>query len=324
MMKRYLLSKGISIGFFVITLIFCIIFLLLITIPYALILLMACTISLLFIAWLFVSYQIEHRKLRRMEQLIEQLEQPYLVGEILLEPTSLIEQKYFEMMRVISHDAISQVEATSRQSVDYKEYVEQWIHELKTPLTAMSLILANEPDVRKLRRELKRADNLTDTILHYARLQTLEKDKQFSSFPMAQIVNAAVKNQMDVLIAAKIQVEIIGDFQIYNDQKALQFIINQLLINSAKYCPACKITIHMQHHQLVYTDNGIGIPKHELSRIFERGYTGSNGRTLGTSTGMGLYIVAKLCDELHISYTAHSEVNQFTRFTFIFPNLTKM
>lgn len=324
MMQQFLLGKMITIGFLTITFIFSVSYLFLLQLPTGTIFMIASTYLLLFTGWLFISYYSERRKLKRIEQLLETLKEPYLLGEVLPKPTSMTEQNYFSVVQFISHDAISRVELANRQSRDYKEYVEQWIHELKTPLTAMNLILANEADSRKLRRELKRADNLTDNILHYARLQTIEIDKQLSHFDVAPLINKAVKNQMDILIAAKIQVEVIGDFHVYSDQKALQFMINQLLINSAKYCPGSKVTIEALNNRIIYEDNGIGIEAHEIPRVFERGFTGSNGRTLGTSTGMGLYIVSKLCEELCIELQVKSEIGKFTRFELTFPNLTKM
>lgn len=124
---------------------------------------------------------------------------------------------------------------------------------------------------------------------------------------------------MDILIAARMQVAIEGDATVYTDQKALQFIMNQLLINSAKYCPESKVLMTIQDNVLIYEDDGMGIAKHELPRIFEKGYTGTNGRKLGTSTGMGLYIVANMCKELHIHLEVESEVGRFTRFVLTFP-----
>lgn len=325
MIKEFLLGKIITIGFFSLLTIFLITFLLMLDIPTGTILLFSIMVIALFSLWLYTSYMFEMRRFKQISRLIEQVEDPYLIGTILPSPISSLEKKYFELMQIVSHDAISKVERNNQQSKNYKEYVEGWIHELKTPLTAMSLILANSQDVQKLRRELKRADNLTDNILHYARLQTLEKDKQLSEFSLSEVLNSAVKNQMDVLIAAKMQVKIEGDFTVYTDQKAIQFIMNQLLINSAKYAPNSTLSIRATtHYQLIYEDNGIGILKHELPRIFERGYTGTNGRRLGTSTGMGLYIVATLCKGLNISIEVQSEVGQFTRFILTFPTLTKM
>lgn len=321
MMKLFLLDRIITIGFLLLSFIFMLLFLALLNIPFVTILSIAMIFVSLCIGWLAVSFFVMKRRRNRISSLLQQMEAPYLIGALLPKPSSFIEQQYVEMMRIVSQDAIYRVEQANREAREYKEFVEQWIHELKTPLTAMSLILANNPDTRKLRRELKRLDNLTDHVLHFARLQSIEKDKQFSKFPLAPLLNQAVKNQMDLLIAAKIEVSIEGDATIYNDQKTLQFIVNQFLINSAKYCPGSKVSMRMDENTFTYEDNGIGIPKHELPRIFERGFTGANGRTLGTSTGMGLYIVATLCKELHIQLDVDSQIEQFTRFTLTFPQI---
>lgn len=302
-----------------------IIFLAILKIPTLTIVTLAALYIVLCGTWLAISFIVIKRKLFRLEQLLQQIEKPYLVGEVLSKPSSFAEQQYYDIMRMISQDAISRVEKENREAHEYKEFVEQWIHELKTPLTAMNLVLANDADIRKLRRELKRLDNLTDHILHFARLQSIEKDKQFAYFQLAPLLNQAVKNQMDLLIAAKINVSVEGNATIFNDQKALQFIVNQFLINSAKYCPNSQVKMQISENAFVYEDNGIGIPKHELPRIFERGYTGTNGRKLGTSTGIGLYIVSSMCDELHIHLEVQSKLGEFTRFTLEFPpNLTKM
>ena len=325
MMKAFLLDQLVTICFLCIGFISMFIFFLLLDIPLVTIGSILVVYTVLCIGWLCVSFMVMKRRLTRINRLVQQIEQPYLIGEVLVKPSSFIEQQYFEVMRVVSQDAILRVEQENREALEYKEFDEQWIHELKTPLTAMSLILANDADIRKLRRELKRLDNLTDHVLQFARLQSIEQDKQFATFSLAPLLNQAVKNQMDLLIAAKIQVVIEGDSTVYNDQKALQFIVTQFLINSAKYCPNSRVFMRIAENTFTYEDNGIGIPSHELPRIFDRGYTGTNGRKLGTSTGMGLYIVANMCAELNIQLNVESELGQFTRFTLVFPpNLTKM
>ncbi|AWE07273.1 hypothetical protein DCE79_07740 [Lysinibacillus sp. 2017] len=321
MMKPFLLDKMITIGFLCMAFIFMVVFLVVLNVPVITISTMGAVYILSFTGWLIVSFTLAKRKQTKLNHLVQQLEQRYLVGEVLPVPSSYTEKQYYELMQVVSKDAIHRVEQANREAYEYREFVEQWIHELKTPLTAMNLILANDGDKRKLRRELKRLDNLTDQVLHFARLQSIEKDKQFDRFSLAILLNQAVKNQMDVLIAARIQVSIEGDSTVYTDQKALQFIVNQFLINSAKYCPESKVVMTVCDNVFTYEDNGIGIMKHDVPRIFERGYTGTNGRKLGTSTGMGLYIVANMCQELHIHIQVEAEVGQFTRFTLTFPQI---
>jgi signal transduction histidine kinase len=324
MIREFLQDKFISLGFLWIGYFLLLLFLMLINVPFGTIVMVALAFIIVQLSWLITSYVYEKKRYVEMQQQMAKLEETYLLGEVLRKPRSLVERKYYEAMLTVSQDAIARVEQSERSAKEYKEYVELWIHEIKTPLTAMSLILANEQDVWKLRRELKRADNLTDNILHYARLDSIEKDKQLKEHSLNVMLNDAVKNQMDLLIASKMKVEIDGDSTVYTDSKAIQFIVNQLLTNSAKYCPGAKITMCVKGNELLYEDDGIGILAHELERITERGYTGTNGRKLGTSTGMGLYIVAQLCKELHIELKIKSELNSYTRFQFIFPNLTKM
>ena len=144
-------------------------------------------------------------------------------------------------------------------------------------------------------------------------MRTAEKDTQIKEFQVADVIEEAVKSQMELLIAAKINVETEGDFTVHSDSKSLAFILKQLLINCGKYCPGCHIHIRAAEGVITVEDNGIGIPSHELGRVTERGFTGSNGRKLGGSTGMGLYIVKKLCDKLGHAITIESVKGEYTR-----------
>jgi signal transduction histidine kinase len=227
-------------------------------------------------------------------------------------------------MKTVSRSAITTVEKAKQENEEYREYVESWIHEMKTPLTACSLILENGGNTQKLRRELKRADNMTESILYYARTKSLEKDTIIRTFSVSDVIESSVKSQMTILIAAGISIEVKGDSIVSSDDKALGFIINQLLINSAKYCPGCHIKIAADNNIITYEDDGIGIPSNELARVTERGFTGTNGRRIGNSTGMGLYIVKELCKHLGITLSITSEVNRFTSFHLTFHSLTKL
>lgn len=289
------------------------------------IILMLFTLYITFISlWLLISYLFERNKIIKLNDITDKLSDKYLLGELIPKPKKFIDLQYHHVIKTVSHSAIGVVEQTKKDKEDYCEYVESWIHEIKTPLTACSLILANGGDVNKLKTELKTADNLTETILYYARLRTVEKDRQIKEFNVLNVVEEAIKSQMELLIAAKIRVETKGDFKVYSDSKALCFIIKQLLINCAKYCPECLIIINSENGKIQVEDNGIGIPKHELGRVTERGFTGLISKTLGGSTGMGLYIVQELCERLEISMNIDSEPNIFTRVTLTFNNITKM
>lgn len=274
--------------------------------------------------WLLVSFTIERRNMLKLQRIEKELKDKYLLAEILPQPMGYLERQYYQIIKTISRSAVGIVEETKREKEEYCDYVESWIHEIKTPLTACSLILDNHGDVRKLRRELKRADNLTENILYYARLRSAEKDTKIKALQAADVIEEAVKSQMELLIASKISVETKGDFIVYTDSKSLCFILKQLLINSAKYCVGCHITIAASGERIILEDDGIGIPSHEIRRVTERGFTGTNGRKLGSSTGMGLYIVNELCKRLDIEMHVESEEGNYTRITLLFKNLTKL
>ena len=279
---------------------------------------------ILAVGWVIVSFFLDSSRIKRLQQLVGSLNEKYLLGEIVPKSYNPLERQYYDIMQTISRDAIGIVEKERREREEYCDYVESWIHEIKTPLTACSLILSNGGDRGKLKAELKRADNLTENILYYARMRTADRDMSITKASAAKIIEQAVKEQMDVLISANISVETNGDFTLYTDAKAVSFIIKQLLINCAKYCRGCHIDIDAADGMITVYDNGIGIPDYDVSRITERGFTGTNGRRLGGNTGMGLYIVNELCKNLGITFKAESKQNEYTRITLSFNSLTKM
>lgn len=320
--KEYLNSKLITISFLIIGGLILAVFtaisrvnLLFITVIFLFYLLIIST-------WLIIDYITEKHKIEKLSKLIEELPDKYLVGEILPKPDNTIERRYYNIMKEVSRSAIGAVKKAEQEKENYCNYVESWIHEIKTPLTAISLIIDNGSNISKLKSELKRADNLTESILYYARLRTAEKDLLIQELNVSNIIEDAVKSQMELLISSHISVKTQGNFKVYSDSKILIFIINQFLINCAKYCPDSTITITASNGLITIKDNGIGIPTHDLSRLKERGFTGENGRIYGNSTGMGLFIANELCKNLNIEMSIDSVQNEYTEITLKFSNLT--
>ena len=287
-------------------------------IPLSLLLVLLLSGAVVLLLCLAAGWRRADRRLRMLRSRLDTMPEKYLIGETLPRPRDAVEQQYYLLMKEISRSAIGAVEQARAEKQDYCDYVESWVHGIKTPLTACALILANGGDPAKLRRELRRADNLTETILAYARLRTAEKDTQISAVGLRAACDQAVREEMELLIAAGISVAIEGDGKAYTDPKLLVFILKQLLINCAKYCPGCRVDISLGERSLTFSDNGSGIPAHELKRVTERGFTGSAGRARGESTGMGLYIVSELCKTLNIAMEIASEEQRFTRFVFRF------
>ena len=315
----YLESKTISLCLGGIGLLYLTLIVWLCGLPLSLLLIFAFSGVFVLLICMVLSWRRTDRRLRMLKSKIDSMLETYLIGETLPRPKDVVELQYYLLMQEISRSAIGAVEQAQAEKQDYCDDVERWVHEIKTPLTACNLILANGADPVKLRRELRRADNLTETILTYARLRTAEKDTQISLTDLRGLCDKAIREEMELLIAADISISVEGEASVYTDPKLLVFILKQLLINCAKYCPGCQIQISLEQGCLRFEDNGPGLPAHELQRVTERGFTGSAGRKQGQSTGMGLYIVRRLCENLNIGLALASEEGRYTRFTFRFP-----
>lgn len=322
--RDYAASKLISLSFAAIGGLYLILVSYLCGIPLSLLCLLLFSAAMVVSLGMIIGWRYTDKRLKMLKSRIRELPEKYLIGETTDQPKDAIEAEYFLLMKEISRSAIGAVEQERAARQDYCDYVESWIHELKTPLTACSLILSNGGDPAKLRRELRRADNLTETILTYAKLGTVEKDTQIGIIDLRTVCEQAIREEMELLIGADISVTVDGTCPVYTDSRMIVFILKQLLINCAKYCPGCQIQIVLAEGTLNFTDNGPGIPAHELNRVTKRGFTGAAGRNRGQSTGMGLYIVSELCKALNIKLEITSEECKFTRFSFFFPQSDKI
>ena len=149
-----------------------------------------------------LGYWVARRRVNRLWKLCDSFPEKYLLGELVPPPFGVVEREYFEIMKLISRDAIGKTEQAKQEKEEYFESVEKWVHEIKTPLTACTLICDNGGDLKKIRRELRRADNCTDTILQYARLRSSQNDRRISKFQIAETVEEAIQSQRELLIAS--------------------------------------------------------------------------------------------------------------------------
>ncbi len=288
-------------------------------------------VSILGIVVIFVGISIGRflfyrKRFKQLASMLEQTKDKYLCGEMLKKPTNFLEEKYFEVMREISHAAITKVEESQRLEREYEEYIEGWVHEIKTPLMAATLIAENEGNSQKLKRELIKADMLAENILYFAKLGSLGKDIQLKTCNMEDIVGAVLMEEMDILILSGISADVDVDGEVVTDPVLFKFVLKQLMVNAAKYCPGCTLHIEWKDEQLSVEDNGPGIAAHELPKVTEKGYIGELGRKNANGTGMGLYIAKTICGHLNIDFQIVSIEGRFTRFMFTFSksNLSKM
>ena len=277
----------------------------------------------------------QRARLLELKSILDGLERKYLFTECVPPPKGLFERRLFDLARLAGRNmtgAVSDAQASQRE---YREYVERWVHEIKAPITAARLI-CRELDGetrRKLIVELSQIEAHVERALFYARAENPEQDCLFRQIELEKIAALAIENHRSLLIQNDIRVEMENmNCAVYTDEKWAVFILGQLLQNAARYRgsePVITLSAKLlgRQAQLIVHDNGIGIPAHELPRVFERGFTGSNGRIRGGSTGIGLYLCRKLAVFLELELRMDSQEGAGTTVTLTFPakeNLTKL
>ena len=269
---------------------------------------------IILISCLLLFYYSRKKYLDKLLDMTEKLDERYLLPEIMQEPERADEQVFYQIMKMSEKSMLEHIGEIQRERQEYKEYIEQWIHEVKTPITAMKLICENNrcSFTRDLMAELENINRFTEQALYYARSEHTEKDYSVREMALSQVVHQAIADNKYLLLQSgmRLEVEEMQD-TVYSDEKWVRFILNQLIANAVKYRtkqPVLRISTHKQQDQvvLVVEDNGIGIAASDLPRIFEKGFTGQNGRMVQQSTGIGLYLCKRLCEKLGIGITAES------------------
>ncbi|RHR25601.1 sensor histidine kinase [Clostridium sp. AF19-22AC] len=267
-----------------------------------------------FISCLMVSYVMRKKHLEKLLHMTEQLEERYLIPEIMEKPQRADEQVFYKIMKLAEKSMLEKIGEVRRERKEYKEYIEQWIHEVKTPITAMKLLCENNRSdfTRDMLVELENINRFTEQALYYARSEHTEKDYSIREIRLGDIVHGAIADNKYLLRQNHVSITV-DDMEndIYADDKWVRFILNQIISNAVKYRTE-QLTLHFfttkkdDRILLFIEDNGIGIPQSDLPRIFEKGFTGQNGRTIQNSTGIGLYLCKRLCDKLGIGLAANS------------------
>ena len=280
------------------------------------------TVLFILVVWLIVLasclllfYFSRKKYLNKLLDMTEQLKERYLLPEIMQEPERADEQVFYQIMKMAEKSMLERIGEVQRERKEYKEYIEQWIHEVKTPITAIKLICENNrcSFTRELMAELENINRFTEQALYYARSEHTEKDYSVREINLSDVVHGAIADNKYLLRQNNVAVTVEDvEYSIYSDDKWLRFILDQLISNAVKY-RADQQALHFfavkENDSIILSveDNGIGIPQSDLPRIFEKGFTGQNGRMIRSSTGIGLYLCRRLCDKLGIGISASSE-----------------
>lgn len=257
---------------------------------------------------------------------LDRLDQKYLISELIKKPNFYEGEILYESIYEIDK-SMTEIVSEYKQSVkDFKEFIELWIHEVKIPLASLSLIVHNNKSAvnKKIKEQINHLEDYTEQILYYVRSENPEKDYLIKKCSLDEIVkNVALKNQDNFRYKHTDFIVSDLDKTILTDSKWLEFIINQIVSNSLKYQrenPYIKITAleKKDEIQLIIFDNGKGISSSDLPRVFEKSFTGENGRDTSKSTGMGLYICYNLCQKLGHTIKIESVKDKFTKVTISF------
>ena len=290
-------------------------------------------IPLIIMGLYIISIIIEYFKRKKfydnLLNMLEELDEKYLITEIIKTPNFLEGQIFKNSLEQIDKSMLENVNKYKYMTEDYKEYIELWIHEIKIPIATSKMVIENNKNAitKSIDEELDKVENYIEQALFYARSNTVEKDYYIRKVVLKEIVNESIKKNKSSLIQEKISIDIHDlDIEVNTDNKWIVFILNQIIQNSIKYRKKENSVIEIYANQgkenviLYIKDNGIGIKQGEITRVFEKGFTGTNGRLSNKkSTGIGLYLCKKLCNKLGIGIELNSVQNEGTEVKLVFP-----
>ncbi|MDN4493157.1 sensor histidine kinase [Ureibacillus aquaedulcis] len=229
-----------------------------------------------------------------------------------------------ELYRVYQHEVQALYASQNRQ----EKFLNQWIHQMKTPVSVLELLLQEEGplDKKSVQEEVDRIKRGLELVLMNARLEKFEDDMQVEQVYLKQIVNATINENKRLFITNRVfpETHIDEELAVASDSKWLKFILGQFITNAVKYTfeqnkhiiiSATKVDSEVK---LTIRDEGIGIPKSDLTRVTKAFFTGENGRKTGESTGMGLYLASEICEKLGHKFEIESEVGAGTTITLTF------
>ena len=248
---------------------------------------------------------------------------PYELGS-LPAPLDIPEEKYQEEVRMLGERLVLQENDSRRSRQEMLDFYSLWAHQIKTPLAAMNLLLQSEEAredkdakiFQEMRMELFKTGQYVDMVLSYLRAEDMSSDLLLKEYSLDEIVRQAVRKYSGMFILKKIRLEYEPCKEmVLTDEKWLLFVLEQLLSNALKYTEKGFIRIRMEQGSpavLLIEDSGIGIQAEDLPRVFEKGFTGYNGRQDKKSTGIGLYLCRMICEKLNHTVTITSNPGKGT------------
>lgn len=246
-------------------------------------------------------------------------------------PKSYKQTLFQQVLEASYNEQSAKIQRLQEQKKEYEEFITSWVHQVKNPIAVSRLLIENNSSfpnkdtLYSIEEELDKIENYIEQALYYSKIDDFSKDYLINEVELNRLVKEAVKKQAKTFINKKITIEIQNtDLMVITDKKWLLFILNQVLSNSLKYTSiGGKIKIYglieVRVQKLVIEDNGIGIKPEDLDRVFDKGFTGYNGRENYKATGIGLYLSKKLSIKLGHDMSVESKYGEYTKVAIIFP-----
>lgn len=297
-------------------------------VSFYLIFILFCIWFLPLLSYMIIDYLKYRNYFNSIDNILYNLDKKYLLPEVIGKVDFITGEKLNDILKVISRDMHENIKFYNDNQEEYREYIETWIHEIKTPIASSKLIIENNNNevTKKIDTQIDKIENFVEQVLYYSKSDNVAKDYIIRELNLKDVVNKVIKRNYRDFINKNIKVEIdeIND-TVYSDSKWIEFILNQIIGNSIKYINSknglVKINSKRIENSVVLTiqDNGVGIVNIDINRVFEKGFTGTNGRIFGKGTGIGLYLCKKLCNKLGIGLVLESKVDFGTTVKIIFP-----
>ncbi|MBU3194345.1 sensor histidine kinase [Clostridium algidicarnis] len=259
---------------------------------------------------------------------LDRLDKKYLISEVADEGNFLDSKILYYVIKEATKAMNDEIASLKINNNEYREYIELWVHEVKTPISSCKLLIENNKSeiTKSIDEEIDKVENYIEQALFYTRSNALEKDYIIKELNLKNSINKIIKRNANTLIERRIKVEV-KDLEeiVYSDSKWIEFIINQIISNSIKYMGKGEGTIKFYTNNigeniiLNIEDTATGMNEKDVIKAFEKGYTGEKGRKFGKSTGIGLYLCKKLAIKLGLGISLTSEINVGTKVSIIFP-----
>ena len=270
-------------------------------------------LTIVFVLMVLLFDYIKYKeKVNKISQICNDISSCYSVK---INYKNIFDEYYLDIINELLKENRKQVSQIQKKVSDINDYFSIWVHQIKTPIASMKLKIDNEQmDLLQLASDLNRIDHYVDLVLSFLKFDEEKIDLYFRKTDVDRIMRESLKKFSNDFIIKKIRLDYkLSKREVLTDEKWLSFVFDQLLSNALKYTDKGTISIYYDGDScLCIKDSGIGIALADMERLFEKGFTGYNGRQYKKASGIGLYMCKRMCDKLNIGISIESVVNEYT------------